>query len=154
MTKYNFREDLPIAKKTEKEVAEILRSGYGFDILDFEDTNKYDILAYYSKTGQNFKFEVKEDFICKTTGNVGLEFESRGKPSGIDNTEAHFYVYKLHTRDFGIQYILHNIKALRKMVIEKSYFRIVNGGDKGSNTLFYLFKYDVFIKTGRILSVE
>jgi len=140
---YDFNKDFPIARETEKEVANILRD-YGAKILDFEDTNKYDILA--EKDGSKFTVEVKEDFICENTGNVGLEFECRGKPSGIQTSKATFYVYKLHTRNYGIKFFMHKTGALKKMIAEEKYFRIVNGGDEGSDSMNYLFKYDTFIK--------
>jgi len=151
MPHYNFKEDLPIAIETEKQVAQILVELYKAKIIEFEHTNKYDILAEIN--GKNCTFEVKEDFICETTGNVGLEYECRGKASGIQTSIADYYIYKLHTKYFGIQYVLHKTSALKKMIDENRYFRIVNGGDAGSNSMNYLFKYDVFVKSGRILPV-
>ena len=40
------------------------------------------------------------------------------------------------------------------MIKEKKYFRIVNGGDEGSNSMNYLFKYSVFKKNSKILAVR
>lgn len=43
----------------------------------------------------NKKLEVKRDnFICKT-GNIAVEFESRGKPSGIATSQADYWVFIL-----------------------------------------------------------
>jgi hypothetical protein len=39
------------------------------------------------------KFEVKTDFHSHKTGNIAIEYKSRGKPSGISTTESDFYVY-------------------------------------------------------------
>jgi len=149
MPHYNFRQDLPVAKKTEHEVAEYLRESHNIEILAFEDTYKYDILTMLR--GVETKFEVKEDFLCEFTGNVGLEYECRGKLSGISTTEADFYIYKLHRPNNEFLYVLHTTDALKQMVSDKRYFRIVNGGDKGSNSMNYLFKLNVFLKTGKIL---
>ena len=41
----------------------------------------------------NRTIEVKADKIAKRTGNVFVEYESRGKPSGISKTEAEFYCF-------------------------------------------------------------
>lgn len=42
---------------------------------------------------QNKKIEVKRDkWICKS-GNIAIEFESRGKKSGIANTEADYWCF-------------------------------------------------------------
>lgn len=148
MSYYDFKKDLPVAKKSEREVAAILIELYDANILEYGDTNKYDILAIIK--GKDFRFEVKEDFLCEQTGNVGLEFECRGKPSGIQVTEADLHVHKIHTKQ-GIIYVIHKTDILKRMIEEKKYFRIVNGGDKGSNSMNYLFKYKVFVETGRIL---
>ena len=109
---YDFSKDLPVAQKTEKQVARILEKLYRAKILDFEDTYKYDILA--SLNGKNFTVEVKEDFTCEFTGNVGLEFSCRGHDSGIRTTEATYYIYKIHTKSDGIQFVVHTTKAIKK----------------------------------------
>jgi hypothetical protein len=150
MPHYNYKKDFPIAQKTEREVAALLTKVYDAEILAYEDTNKYDILARINNV--NYTFEVKEDFIGERTGNVGLEYSCRGKPSGITTSEANFYVYKLHTKNHKIQFVLFNTNSLKKMVANKEYFRDVNGGDPGSNSLNYLFRYDIFINRGRVIT--
>jgi len=148
MPYYNFKEDFPIAEETEKEVAQLLAKIYDARILKFENTNKYDILAKIKD--KQYTFEVKEDFTCERTGNVGLEFECRGKPSGIQTSQANYYIYKIHSKN-GIHFYLFNTATLKKMIAEKEYFRIVNGGDEGSNSMNYLFKYETFIRNGKFL---
>jgi len=152
MGNYNFRQDLQVSKETEKEVADILARLYSAKIKEFRTDNKYDILAEIE--GSDVKFEVKEDFMCVDTGNVAVEYECRGKPSGISTSDADFYIYKLETKDKGIHYIMHSSDTLKKMIEEREYFRKVNGGDKGSNTMNYLFKYDTFLNSGFILPLD
>ncbi len=41
------------------------------------------------------KVEVKTDRMTHKTGNVFIEYESRGKPSGIATTDADYWVYKI-----------------------------------------------------------
>jgi len=60
----NFSHDLEVGQVKEKELDDILR---------------------------NKLIEVKTDFIAKDTGNVFIEYECRGKPSGIAKTNADFY---------------------------------------------------------------
>lgn len=148
MGNYKFKDDLEVAKATEKEIALLLQNKYNANIIGFEDSNKYDILA--EMKGKEFTFEIKEDLMCEKTGNVSLEFEYRGKPSGISVSQADFYIYKIHAKD-GIKYVLHPTGVLKKMVEDKLYFRVVSGGDPGSNTMNYLFKYDTFAGKGKIL---
>lgn len=149
---YNFKKDFEESKTSVKEVCEKLETSFGAKILDLEDTYRYDILAEID--GRQITFEVKEDFLCEKTGNVGLEFEYRGRPSGIQTSEADYYVYKLHTKDFGIQFVMHTKDVLLEKIENEKYFRIVNGGDKGSNSMNYLFKYSVFMEDGLILTLD
>ena len=144
MPHYDFKKDFPIAQKTEHEVAKLLEDIWGVKILEFEDTNKYDILAKFNN--KNFTVEVKEDFTCEKTGNVGLEYSCREKYSGITVSKATYHIHKVHTKNYGIQFIAHKTRLLRKKVNDKKYFMTVNSGDEGSNSLNYLFKYDAFIK--------
>jgi len=149
MPNYDFKKDLPIAVETEKEVAKILEEKYNANILEFSHTNKYDILAEIKN--KKYTFEVKEDFTCEKTGNVGLEFRCRGKPSGIQTSQADFYIYKIHAQDGSIGFYLSKTSTLKKMIDDKKYFRIVNGGDVGSNSMNYLFKYETFINNAKLI---
>lgn len=146
MGNYKFSEDLKVAKKTEHEVSELLEKFYNAEIKEFKENSDYDILAEID--GKELKFEVKEDFMCVDTGNVALEFECRGKPSGIAISDADYYIYKLVMKN-GPEYIMHSTKELKSMIEKKKYFRIVVGGDKGSNTMNYLFKYSAFVRGGK-----
>ena len=42
---------------------------------------------------ENKTIEVKNDLKATKTGNLFIEFKSRGKPSGIDTTEADFWCF-------------------------------------------------------------
>lgn len=151
MGNYKFSEDLKVAKKTEREVGELLEKFYNAEIKEFKENSDYDILVDIE--GKEYKFEVKEDFMCVDTGNVALEFECRGKPSGIAISDADYYIYKLVMKN-GPEYIMHSTKELKSMIEKKKYFRIVVGGDKGSNTMNYLFKYSAFVRRGKRIFEE
>jgi len=148
MGNYNFRKDLKESKNTEQEIGLLLIKKFGANIIEYRNDSKYDILANIN--GVNYTFEIKEDFLSGETGNFAIEFACRGKPSGIETTEADFYIYKLHRKE-GIVYTLHSTSAIKRMIKNKKYFRIASGGDKGSNTQIYLFKYNDFVKNGRII---
>lgn len=150
-TFYDFKQDFPIAQRTEREVGEILEQRYQGKVMEYGKTNKYDIL--FKTNTRLLKFEVKEDFTCEKTGNVGVEFECRGKPSGIQVSEADFYIYKVHSQYGDVRYFLCSTKCLKKMIADKEYFRIVTGGDPGSNSKNYLFKYETFIRNFKIIAV-
>jgi len=60
----DFKYDLEVGQVKEKELADIL---------------------------QNKTIEVKTDLIAKDTGNVFIEYEYKGNPSGIAKTKSDFY---------------------------------------------------------------
>ncbi len=132
MAHYNFRRDLEIGQQAEKEAAEKLKKYFNCDI-EFNHDSRYDIkttLGHISRT-----YEVKTDLLCGKTGNLALEYECRGKPSGITTTEADYWIYKL---DDGFYRI--STKELKNLIAVGKYSRMVTGGDKGSNTKMFLFK--------------
>lgn len=147
----NYNRDFKVAFQTEKEVSELLLTHYGWKTIQFNRDNKYDLLVIKNK--KKIKIEIKEDFTCEKTGNIGLEFESYGLPSGILVSEATHYLYKAHTKT-GVVYLLIRTEVLKTMIENHEYHRIISGGDKGSNSMNYLFKYDVIKRKSRILFNE
>jgi hypothetical protein len=95
---------------------------------------KYDLeigLNYETKLAELLgkKIEVKRDFKCLETGNIFVEYASRGKLSGIATSEADYYCYWLSEYHFIM------IESKKLKVICKEYLgtnRDVLGGD--SNT--------------------
>ena len=149
---YDFNKDLPIAKATEDQISKFLEESQGFkfiatiDDLIKQDPGQYsrkDFDLLMEKNEKRIKIEVKEDFTCERTGNVGVEFACRGKPSGIETTRSDYYLYKVHMPNKKIGVYVTPTKHLREMIDREMYFRIVNGGDVGSNSMNYLFKLDV-----------
>jgi hypothetical protein len=142
MGNYNFNKDLPIAKNTEQNVANVLAQ-MGFTILDTNDTNAYDLRVRHGD--DELKIEVKEDFRCAETGNVAVESFCRGKPSGISVTQADLYAYVIHRPDRTVLTLTH-VDDIRSAIEENRFHRKVDdSGDRGSNTVNYLFKVDKFI---------
>jgi len=139
---YDFDKDLPIAQATEKQVANFLVEKAKMTFVHDNDDNKYDLMMK-TQGGKSITIEVKEDFSCQRTGNVGVEFECRGKPSGIEVSQADAYLYKVHEPDGRKGLYVIATKNLKKMIREEQYFRIVCGGDPGSNSMNYLFRLDV-----------
>lgn len=145
---YDFQKDLPVARKTENEVCRLLCNTFNLKFVSDCRDNRYDLMMENS-SGHPVTFEVKEDFTHARTGNIGVEFECRGKPSGISVCQADFYVYKVHNSDNTTCVYLIRKSKLQKMIADKLYHRIVNGGDIGSNSMNYLFKDSVFYAQAR-----
>ena len=142
MANYNFEKDLKIAQQTEMNVALKLTRIFNWKIFAFNNDAKYDIVFKDAKDNI-ITVEVKEDFTCARTNNVGLEYSCRGKPSGISISKADYYFYRCHRPNNEVVDLLIKTSTLKEMVDGCLYFRTVNGGDKDSNSLNYLFKFDI-----------
>lgn len=133
MANYNFRKDLAIGKEAEKQAVEHIAKHVKFDSVEFNDDNKYDFKLIQGDKSRTY--EVKRDLMCGQTGNFALEYECRGKPSGIVTTQADYWIYQL---DDGFYQI--SVGGLKNLIDEAKYFRMVVGGDRGSRTKMFLFK--------------
>lgn len=146
---YDFDKDLPIAKETERQIAKFLIEKQNMSFIGTSDTipnvdrADFDVRMKFNQSGTIVDIEVKEDFTCERTGNVGVEFECRGKKSGIERTKSDFYLYKVHQPNRKIGVYIIATKKLKDMIADTLYHRIVNGGDPGSNSMNYLFKLEV-----------
>ena len=73
-------------------------------------------------------FELKTDRMAHKTGNVYVEFQSRGKDSGIRTSKSDTWIFKIVSKGdrhlFSIQIPLTRLKKL----VSKDY-RVVPGGD-------------------------
>ena len=73
--------------------------------MKFNSDFKYDLLL--GQEGENLiakllsdsTIEVKLDFIAWRTDNIFIEYESRGKPSGIATSQAKFWFYVILKKD-------------------------------------------------------
>lgn len=84
------------------------------------------------------KIEVKtEKDKWKQTGNIVIEYESRGKPSGIITTEADYWIHNLAIGDRISFSILMPVSTLRKYIAQHSP-RSVRGGDDMTSKLYLI----------------
>lgn len=112
--------------------------------MTFNKDNKFDIdLSYgqiYEKEIaemlQNKTIEVKsERDIWKTTNNIAIEFESRGKPSGIAVTQADYWFHNLISNGKLVASLVFPTKTLKNYV-KKHDLKVVKGGDDLSSKLY------------------
>lgn len=143
MANYVFHKDLAVSKKTEVHVAEVLSQISGATIKVLNNNRDFDILLEHN--GNDIFIEVKEDFMAAKTGNIAVEYECRGKPSGIATSKSDVYAYVVHEADQTKNLYLTDIKVLKEAINKKAYTRKVVGGDRGSNTKMYIFKKNVFM---------
>lgn len=76
------------------------------------------------------KLEVKTDFGTEKTGNVFVEYHSRGKPSGISTTQADNWAFVISMTQFIIIDTTH-LKEIARRYIGTS--RDVLGGDENTS---------------------
>jgi hypothetical protein len=98
----DFRHDLEVGQLSEKFLADLL---------------------------ENSTIEVKRDFLAGKTGNVFVEFESRGKPSGIATSTADYWAFVLDD-DRVVMLPRGLLKVMAREAFEAG--RLATGGD--SNT--------------------
>jgi hypothetical protein len=68
--------------------------------MEYNNDFKFDLMLgqiYEQQLGEllNQKIEVKRDYKCLETGNIYVEYESRGKLSGLSTTQANYWCYWL-----------------------------------------------------------
>lgn len=83
----------------------------------------YDVIMSYNK--QTTKYEVKADRYARFMKSIAVEFEYKNEPSGINSTEADYWVHFVH--DAG-KYFIIPVSKLRK-IIKQNTFQIKKGGD-------------------------
>jgi len=97
----------------------------------------------------NKKIEVKsEKDMWQKTGNICIEYESWGKPSGIKATEADYWFHNLCVGDNEFCTLVFKTDVLRTIVDKLDTFKTVSGGDHKASRMFLvnlqkLFSSDV-----------
>ena len=123
-----------------------------------KDRKKFDIDLHYGTIREqkiidmfvNKKIEVKsESGLCLKTGNICIEYESYGKPSGIITTEADFWFHNLCIDDNIFCTLIFDIPKLKQLIDKLDFKKSVSGGDHNASRLWLvsiqkLFTSDVY----------
>ena len=92
---------------------------------------------------QNSTIEVKtEREKWKSTGNIVIEFESRGKPSGTATTEADYWFHNLALGEDIVMTLVFPTKILKNYIVQ-AMPRVVRGGDNNTSRLYLLNLQDL-----------
>jgi hypothetical protein len=101
-------------------------------------------------SGKEVTFESKADTYAARTKAIAVEFECRGRPSGISTTKARYWWHwVVGTRDY---YIIPTSK-LREMIRECKFMTIKSGGDDGKSEL-YIFDCEDLLEYKRDLPMD
>jgi hypothetical protein len=77
------------------------------------------------------KIELKtESWLWERTGNICIEYRQNGNPSGIDVTEADYWVHELVRDGETLCYLMFPVERL-KQLIDQVGRRVQAGGDGG-----------------------
>ena len=88
---------------------------------------------------QNKKIEVKsERDMWQRTGNIAIEYQSYGKPSGIDATESDYWFHNLCVGDDTFCTLVFDTKSLKRIINNLDYKRSVSGGDNNASRMYLL----------------
>ena len=122
-----------------------------------ENRKKFDIDLEYGTIREekiaemltNKKIEVKsEKDLWQKSGNICIEYESLGKPSGIRATESDYWFHNLCVGDNEFCTLVFKTDVLRTIVDKLDTFKTVSGGDHKASRMFLvnlqkLFSSDV-----------
>lgn len=156
MANYNFNKDITDGERGEEVVrAELEAEGATFN--GNNKNNKYDI-SMTMPNGRELKFEIKTDVWCyppkrvitdhgiaeeggRDSGNIFLEFECRGKASGVMVSEAQIFVYYFPFFQ-EIWYI--SFDKLMNIINTQNLRETSWSGDENSNTKGYLLPREYY----------
>jgi hypothetical protein len=118
-----------------------------------EDRKKFDLDLEYGQVRedevasmlQDKKIEVKsERDVWQRTGNIAIEYQSWGKPSGIAATEADYWFHNLCVGDDIYATIVFRVDILKKIIDNLDSVRSVSGGDGNASRMYLLNLQKIF----------
>ena len=121
-----------------------------------EDRKKFDLDLQYGQVRekivadmlQDKKIEVKsERGMWLQTGNIAIEYECYGKPSGINATNSDYWFHNLCVGDEVFGTLVFETKMLKKIInasINANQVRSVSGGDHNASKMYLINIQNIF----------
>ena len=112
-----------------------------------KNRKKFDIDLQYGKVReknvasmlQDKKIEVKsERDMWQRTGNIAIEYQSYGKPSGIDATTSDYWFHNLCIGEETFATLVFNTNNLRRIIKNLDKKKSVSGGDNNASRMYLL----------------
>lgn len=124
---YDFQKDILTGKESEEKFANLLlKKCNQIKNISFNNDKRYDVLVELNNN-KNITFEIKHDLMTGTTGNIAIETYCRGKLSGINVTEAEYFVIHCFTNQE--HFYIFNTQIL-KNIVQQNLHNEISGGDK------------------------
>tara|TARA_E500000318_G_scaffold59955_1_gene55644 strand:- start:2362 stop:2811 length:450 start_codon:yes stop_codon:yes gene_type:complete len=114
---------------------------------EVNDRKKFDLDLQYGKVRekliadmlQDKKIEVKsERDMWARTGNIAIEYQSYGKPSGIAATEADYWFHNLCIGDGIFATLVFPVESLKRIIDNLDFKKSVKGGDNYASQMYLL----------------
>ena len=122
-----------------------------------KDRKKFDIDLAYGKVREDLikemlqdkKIEVKsERDVWKRTGNIAIEYQCYGKPSGINATEADYWFHNLCVGEDVYATLVFKTENLKKIIDSLERKVLVSGGDHNASRMYLVSLQKLFdVKT-------
>ena len=124
-----------------------------------QDRKKFDLDLKYGQVRekivanmlQDKKIEVKsERGMWLQTGNIAIEYECYGKPSGINATDSDYWFHNLCVGDEVFGTLVFETKMLKKIInasINENQVRSVSGGDHNASKMYLINIQNIFSQT-------
>ena len=121
-----------------------------------KDRKKFDLDLQYGQVRekivadmlQDKKIEVKsERGMWLQTGNIAIEYECYGKPSGINATKSDYWFHNLCVGDEVFATLVFETKMLKKIInasINENQVRSVSGGDHNASRMYLMNIQNLF----------
>lgn len=122
-----FHKDLAFGQEGEAAVLASFEK-HGWRALCTDGRKEYDFHMVHDDTGATHWVEVKYDRRAKDTGNVFVEYNSRGADSGIRATAADIWVFLVEGEMYSVY--------LAELITMTEGCRSVSGGDGNSSRGF------------------
>lgn len=143
MAHYNFRKDIIEGEAGEQIITNWLCENAKGKLLSDNKTNTHDIQIEFPVRENTIwsgtkTLEIKTDVLISPTydtGNMFIEYECRGKPSGISVTTADLFI--TYFKNLNEVWVIPT-NELKELVSTYRFREVKNAGDKGSRTCGYL----------------
>ena len=122
-----------------------------------KDRKKFDIDLAYGKVREDLikemlqdkKIEVKsERDVWKRTGNIAIEYQCYGNPSGINATEADYWFHNLCVGEDVYATLVFKTENLKKIIDSLERKVSVSGGDHNASRMYLVSLQKLFdVKT-------
>ena len=121
----------------------------------FNNDKKFDIDLAYGQLHETAVAEMLEDkkVEVKTergmwvkTGNIAIEYESWGKPSGIASTEADYWFHRLAIGDEVFATLVFEVDTLRRIIDNLDVYKTMRGGDHLASKMYLVSLAKLFSK--------